>query len=89
MDEELEEGATNINETYNKWFEGITRILDHYMPPQVVTIKPNDKPWMNCKIRLAIRNMQIFLIPFLSAVTRRFPLNFSISTFETPLFPSR
>ena len=44
MDEQLAESATNINETYNKWFEGFTRILDHYIPPQVVTIRPNDKP---------------------------------------------
>ena len=54
MDEQLAGGATDINETYNKWFEGFTRILDNYIPPQVVTIRPNHKPLMNSKICLAI-----------------------------------
>ena len=32
MDEQLAGGATDINVTYNKWFEGFTKILHHYIP---------------------------------------------------------
>ncbi|CAB4038243.1 Hypothetical predicted protein [Paramuricea clavata] len=57
MDDQLAETTIiiDINEIYNKWFDGFYSVLDQYFPQQVVTIRPNDKPWMNSKVRLAIR----------------------------------
>ncbi|CAB4014132.1 Hypothetical predicted protein [Paramuricea clavata] len=51
MDDQLSAGSTiDINEICNKWFDGFNRVLDQYLPEQVVTISPNDKPWMNSKV---------------------------------------
>jgi hypothetical protein len=44
MDDQLA-GSTiiiDINEIYNKWFDGFNRVLDQYLPQQVVTIRPNE-----------------------------------------------
>ena len=31
-------------------------IVEKYIPLKTVTIRPNDKPWMDSKVRLAIRS---------------------------------
>jgi hypothetical protein len=54
MDDQLGGSTIDINEIYNKWFDGFNRVLDQHLPQQVVTIRPNNKPWMNLKIRLSI-----------------------------------
>jgi hypothetical protein len=61
MDDQLGGSTIDINEIYNKWFDGFNRVLDQHLPQQVVTIRPNNKPWMNLKIRLSIRKQDRLL----------------------------
>jgi hypothetical protein len=44
MDDQLAGGTIiiDINEIYNKLFDGFNRVLDQYLPQRVVTIRPND-----------------------------------------------
>ena len=49
-------GNTNdIDETYSCWYSHFRSIIDKYIPLKTVTIRPNDKPWMDSEVRHAIR----------------------------------
>lgn len=54
-DDQLAGSTIDINKIYNKWFDEFNKVLDQYLPQQVVIIRPNDKPWMNSMARLAMR----------------------------------
>jgi hypothetical protein len=35
MDDQLAGSTIDINEIYNKWFDGFNRVLDQYLPQQI------------------------------------------------------
>lgn len=45
----------NVDALYTKWFECFKEILETHVPNYTIVVRPNDKPWMNSKIRNAIR----------------------------------
>ena len=45
----------DVDELYNRWFQRFHHILESFVPKRTVIIRPRDKPWMNSKIRIAIR----------------------------------
>ena len=55
------ENETDIDVIYSKWYRKFRSIIEKHIPLKSVTIRPNDKPWMNGLIRLAIRKRNRFL----------------------------
>jgi hypothetical protein len=53
--------ASHINELYSKWYNKCCEILYTSIPNRIVTIRPNDKPWMTSVIRREIRKRNRFL----------------------------
>ena len=49
------ENTNDIDETYSCWYSLFRSIIEKYIPLKMVTIRPNDKPWMDSKVRHAIR----------------------------------
>ena len=49
------ENTNDIDETYSCWYSHFRSIIEKYIPLKMVTIRPNDKPWMDSKVRHAIR----------------------------------
>ena len=49
------ENSIDIDEIYSCWYGHYRSIIEKYIPLKTVTIRPNDKPWMDSKVRLAIR----------------------------------
>ena len=49
------ENSIDIDEIYSCWYGHFRSIIEKYIPLKTVTIRPNDKPWMDSKVRLAIR----------------------------------
>ena len=49
------ENSNDIDEIYSCWYGHFRSIIEKYIPLKTVTIRPNDKPWMDSKVRLAIR----------------------------------
>ena len=49
------ENTNDIDETYSYWYSYFRSVIEKYIPLKTVTIRPNDKPWMDSKVRLAIR----------------------------------
>ena len=49
------ENTNDIDETYLCWYSYFRSVIEKYIPLKTVTIRPNDKPWMDSKVRLAIR----------------------------------
>lgn len=45
----------DVDVLYNRWFESFRQILEMCVPNGMVVIRPMDNPWMNSKIRKAIR----------------------------------
>ncbi len=37
---------------YKSWFDIFKQIIDVYIPNKKITVRPNDKPWMNGLIQL-------------------------------------
>ena len=52
---------SDIDVVYEKWYRTFRCIVEKYIPFKTVTIRPNDKPWMNGRIRLSIRKRNRFL----------------------------
>ncbi|KAK6171783.1 hypothetical protein SNE40_018213 [Patella caerulea] len=46
----------DINKIYESFLDVLNKTLIQYIPTKVVTIRPNDKPFMNNAIRIKIRN---------------------------------
>ena len=55
--EDMLASTSDINELYSKWFNKFREILYTSIPNRIVTIRPNDKPWMTSVIRREIRNV--------------------------------
>ena len=56
------ENTNDINETYSCLYSHFCSIIEKYIPLKTVTISPNDKrPWMDGKVRLAIRKRDCLL----------------------------
>ena len=55
------ENISDIDETYSSWYSHFRSIIEKYIPLKTVTIRPNDKPWMDSKVRLAIRRRDCLL----------------------------
>jgi hypothetical protein len=53
--EKWDEVFMNVDALYTKWFECFEEILETHVPNYMIVVRPNDKPWMNSKIRNAIR----------------------------------
>ena len=51
----LYENTNDIDETYSRWNSHLRSIIEKYIPFKTATIRPNDKPWMDSKVGLAIR----------------------------------
>ena len=49
------DNTNDIDETYSCWYSHFRSIIEKYIPLKMVTIRPNDKPWMDSKVRHAIR----------------------------------
>ena len=49
------ENTNDIDETYSCWYSHFRSIIEKYIPLKMVTIRPNDKPWMDSEVRHAIR----------------------------------
>ena len=49
------ENSTDIDVIYSCWYSYLRSVIEKYIPLKTVTIRPNDKPWMDSKVRLAIR----------------------------------
>ena len=49
------ENTNDIDETYSCWYSHFRSIIEKYIPLKTVTIRPNDKPCMDSKVRVAIR----------------------------------
>ena len=49
------DNTNDIDETYSCWYSHFRSIIEKYIPLKTVTIRPNDKPWMDSKVRHAIR----------------------------------
>ena len=47
--------TNDIDAFYSCWFTHFRSVIEKYIPLKTVTIRPNDKPWMDSKVRLAIR----------------------------------
>jgi hypothetical protein len=56
--------SDSIDVVYNKWFNLFNSILDAYIPSREITVRPEDKPWMNGSIRQAIRRRDRLLKRF-------------------------
>ena len=54
-------GVSDIDVIYDKWYRRFRQIIEKFIPFKRVTIRPNDKPWMNSQVRLAIRKRNRFL----------------------------
>ena len=54
---ELDESlvSNNVNILYNNWFLTFQQIVEKHIHRKTVVIRPHDKPWMNSKVRKAIR----------------------------------
>ena len=50
---------SDIDVAYEKWYRQFRCF--QYIPFKTVTIRPNDKPWMNGRNRLSIRKRNCFL----------------------------
>ena len=51
----LRENSNDIDDIYSCWYGHFCSIIEKYIPLKPVAIRPNDKPWMDSKVRLAIR----------------------------------
>jgi hypothetical protein len=51
---------SDIDVAYEKWYRQFRCIVEKFIPFKTVTIRPNDKPWMNGRIRLSIRKRNRF-----------------------------
>ena len=49
------ENTNDIDEIYSSWYSHFRSVIEKYIPLKTVTIRPNDKPWMDSKVRLAIK----------------------------------
>ena len=49
------ENTNDIDETYSCWYSHFRSVIEKYIPLKTVTIHPNDKSWMDSKVRVAIR----------------------------------
>jgi hypothetical protein len=54
---ELDESlcSNNVNILYNNWFLIFQQIVEKHIHRKTVVIRPHDKPWMNSKVKKAIR----------------------------------
>ena len=48
----------DIDEIYSCWYSHFRSLIEKYIPLEMVTIRPNDKPWMDSKVRLAMRRRE-------------------------------
>ena len=49
------ENSNDIDEIYSCWYGHFRSIIEKYIPLKTVAIRPNDKSWMDSKVRLTIR----------------------------------
>ena len=54
--------TNDIDAFYSCWFSHFRSVIEKYIPLKTVTIRPNDKPWMDNKVRLAIRRNRLLRI---------------------------
>ena len=51
----------NIDEIYERWLSLFLNVVECFIPSNVITIRPNDKPWMSGTIRRAMRKLNRLL----------------------------
>lgn len=56
--------SEDCNIVYEKWFSFFLSVVERFIPSKMVTIRPNDKPWMHGAIRRAIRKRDRLLSSF-------------------------
>ena len=74
------ENSNDIDEMYSCWYSYLHSVIEKYIPLKMVTIRPNDKPWMDSKVHLAIRRQDrqlkedyhpVSLLPSFSKICER------------------
>ena len=55
------ENTNDIDEIFSSWYGNFRSVIVKYIPLKTVTIRPNDKPWMDSKVRLAIRRREFII----------------------------
>ena len=63
-------GCKDINLVYRDWFSNFQNLVEQHIRRKTVVIRPHDKPWINGKVKSAIRKRNR-LLKFIQGLNHR------------------